>query len=80
MPLSDRFWIATADTLLFENVRYAAHCSEVQQLYYPVLQLNACSRYGGIGPILRANWLYESHPVRGQLLEVDVHEGEPQSC
>jgi len=29
MPLSDRFWIATADTLLFESVRYVAHYSEV---------------------------------------------------
>jgi len=33
MPLSDRFWIATADTLSFENVRYMAYCSEIQHIH-----------------------------------------------
>jgi len=26
------FWIATADALLFENVHYAVHCSQVHDL------------------------------------------------
>jgi len=30
MHLSDRVWIATAETLLLENVHYVVHCSEVQ--------------------------------------------------
>jgi len=30
IPMPDYFWIATANTLLFENVRCMAHCSEVQ--------------------------------------------------
>jgi len=43
MPLSNHFWIATADTLLCENVRYMALLSATQTSY-PVLQLIACSR------------------------------------
>jgi len=47
MPLSDGFWIATAESLLFENVRDVAHCSEVQHSQpIGVLQLNSCSRKG----------------------------------
>jgi len=56
MPLSNRFWIATADTLLLENVHYAAHCSEVQHS----LSSAAVERLFLIGrDILRANWLGE---------------------
>jgi len=36
MPLSDGFWTATADSLLFENVRYVALCSEVQHHSRPI--------------------------------------------
>jgi len=30
VPLCDHFWVATSDTMLFENVHYTVHCSEVQ--------------------------------------------------
>jgi len=56
MPLSKRFWIATADTLLLENVRYVAHCSEVQHS----LSSAAVESLFLIGrDILRTNWLGE---------------------
>jgi len=55
IPLSDRFCIATADTL-FENVHYVAHCSEVQhshpmQCYSwtPVLERRDILRTNGLG-------------------------------
>jgi len=69
MPLSDRFWIATADTLLFENVRYVAHCSEVQHS----LPIQCCSSTPVFDREGHPEGRAESHHVSVQLLEVDVH-------
>ena len=34
------FWIATADALLYENVHYTVHCSEVLDLIVHALFIN----------------------------------------